>query len=119
MLNENQVSKLFFTEYHSRSRGKNTKRDIKRRRAIEKYLKANPLNVLGYKDGVPIIACRLDKPKKGGRVGREVKTMSFFCPFCVKRHIHGYSGGETHREAHCWRQDSPFIPDGYYVQCVA
>jgi len=117
MLSENQVSKLFFTEYHCWS-GNSRKGDTKRRRAIEKYLKANPLNILGYKDGVPIIACRLDKPKRGRRVGREVRTMSFFCPFCVRRHTHGYSEGVTHRVSHCWRQDSP-LSDGYYVQCVA
>lgn len=38
--------------------------------------------------------------------------MKFFCPYCLKYHIHGK--GEGHRVAHCF-DESPLKKGGYYI----
>ena len=51
---------------------------------------------------------------------RDGRTVSFFCPHCRRRHIHGAEGIEDgsrpHRLAHCQRADSPFAAFGYHLQ---
>lgn len=70
--------------------------------------------ILYAEDGIPVF---LVKRAAKARVD-EVATVSFKCPKCRKKNIHGgcnnsKGGGDGHRESHCrcW-------PQGYYIKEV-
>lgn len=60
--------------------------------------------VLGYKDGIPIVAVSVKHHKDW----TELRLVA--CPYCGRRHIHG--GEPGHRLAHC--NDMP----GYFLQAI-
>lgn len=46
--------------------------------------------------------------------------VSFWCPWCRRRHFHGAPDGcgEGHRVAHCFRKESPYRETGYVLRQV-
>lgn len=58
--------------------------------------------------GVPVFKCDVIKPKRRGGV----ETYEFWCPYCLKSHIH--SAGDGHRTAHCG-DESPMKTTGYIL----
>jgi hypothetical protein len=62
--------------------------------------------VLGYEDGIPVVAATRRQYK-----GVTLLTL-VACPYCGRRHEHG--GDEGHRVAHCVADQ----PVGYIVQIV-
>lgn len=60
------------------------------------------------------------RPVLIGSVSRCGKFIRVWCPYCRKHHVHGagqdeHEGRMTHRIAHCFRNDSPFHANGYFV----
>jgi hypothetical protein len=45
-------------------------------------------------------------------VTRRGGLLTFFCPFCRRRHYHGGTG---HRIAHCTDRKSPYFKHGYWL----
>ena len=84
---------------------KHREREIsKGKRLAEK----NQASLLGYdEEGFPLVKATLNKTNTG-------LELTFFCPFCGRKHIHG--AGSGHRIAHCY--PSELAPTRGYVLVV-
>ena len=68
----------------------------------------NQASLLGYDgEGFPLVKARPNKTNTG-------LELTFPCPFCGRKHIHG--GGPGHRAAHCY--PSELAPPRGYVLLV-
>lgn len=59
-------------------------------------------------DGTPVL--------QGKIVGSQVHV---WCEFCLKNHFHGWPDPKetmSHRVAHCFNDDSPYMRGGYYIE---
>ncbi len=73
-------------------------------------------NIIGFKDGIPIILCELKyRRRRDPLTGLKVKLPEyrFWCDYCHVYHRHGAKPG--HRVAHCSVANSPFKVKGYIL----
>ena len=73
---------------------------------------------LGEIDGIPVIRIRTEDVKPNSSYPGAM-LISFWCPYCRRKHQHGargWDGSPTHRHAHCDAgKGRPFEERGYML----